>query len=139
MAADGKRNWLTWLLRIGLAGVFVYAGAMKLTDVGGLAVDIANYRLLPSFAVAPLAIMLPGIELVAGVALLVRGWARAAAIVIALMLGVFSVAVAQALGRGISLECGCFGAARDPVTSLTLVRDVGLLAAAVVLVFRRSY
>jgi len=44
-----------WLLRAVLAAIFLYAGIAKLVDVRTFAADVANYRLLPSPLVAPLA------------------------------------------------------------------------------------
>jgi hypothetical protein len=42
---------------------------------------------------------------------------------------VFTVAVASAVGRGINISCGCFGAGSGPVTLLTVARDLALIAA----------
>ncbi|MEK6608127.1 MAG: MauE/DoxX family redox-associated membrane protein [Myxococcota bacterium] len=128
------RAALMWLLRLGLAAVFIYAGAAKLIDVHGFALDIANYRVLPSALVAPLSAIVPGVEIACGACLLAARTAHAAAWLTAALLAVFTAAVAQALARGINLDCGCFGASRAPVTMTTLVRDIGLLAAAGTLV-----
>jgi putative oxidoreductase len=50
------------------------------------------------------------------------------------LLVVFTLAVTQAVVRGINVDCGCFGgAASGPVTGWTIARDVGLLAAAAAL------
>lgn len=136
MADGGRRAVVMLVLRLVLGVLFVYAGFVKLFDVSGLAVDIANYRVVPQAWVPGLAVTLPGIELVSGAVLLSGRWTRAAAIVVTALLAVFSIAVGQALVRNISLECGCFGAARDPVTGATLVRDLGLLALGAVLVVR---
>jgi uncharacterized membrane protein YphA (DoxX/SURF4 family) len=95
-----------------------------------LAVDVANYRLAPEWAVPALAAALPGMEVVCGACLLVGRWVRPAAWLAALMMVVFSIAKAQAMMRGINLDCGCFGSGRSPVTVMTLVRDLALLAAA---------
>lgn len=135
MTGKGERT-LMLALRVVLGALFVYAGVAKLADVAGFAVDIANYRVLPPRLVAPLAAALPGVEIAAGVCLLAGRWTRAAALVAGGMLAVFSVAVAQALARGINLECGCFGASRDPVTTATLARDIVLLAMAAVVAWR---
>ena len=118
-------------LRIGLGALFVYAGVVKLADVRALAVDVANYRLLPEWGVSAFAAALPGIEIVCGASLVAGRWLRAGAWLAVLMMIAFSAATGQALARGINLDCGCFGAGRAPVTEMTLLRDLGLLAAAV--------
>ena len=75
---------------------------------------------------------LPMIELLLGLALIVApfAWRRGAALATAGLLAVFTAAIAQAVARGISIDCGCFGGAAAPVTVWTIARDVGLLAAA---------
>jgi hypothetical protein len=51
-----------------------------------------------------------------------------------MLLAVFTAAVAAVLMRGIDIECGCFGTGSGPVSWLTLLRNLGLLGAAVLLV-----
>jgi uncharacterized membrane protein YphA (DoxX/SURF4 family) len=97
------------IARLLLGGVFAYAALTKLAHPARLADDIANYRIVPAPLVPWLAALLPGIELVAGVLLVVGVFARAAASLAALMLGVFMVAIGQAMVRGLNVDCGCFG------------------------------
>jgi hypothetical protein len=54
---------------------------------------------------------------------------RAGALAAAALLAVFTVAVGSAVVRGINITCGCFGAGSGPVTWMTVIRDVALLAA----------
>ncbi len=116
-------------MRLVLGGVFLYAAGTKLGDMSTFAEQTANFRLLPAAAVAPLAAMLPGVEIVTG-ALLVAGIAaRAAAAVAAGLLAAFTAALTLALVRGINLECGCFGGA-DVATWTTVARDVVLFVPA---------
>lgn len=125
------RKWLALLLRLCLGALFAWAGFLKLQDPAAFANDIANYRLLPSLA-PWMAAALPMVELVLGAAVIAAplAWRRAAALSLAAIMGVFTVAVSQALLRGISIDCGCFGSSASPVTALTVVRDVALFAAA---------
>ena len=127
---------IAWALRLGLGGLFACVGALKLRDPSGFATDIANYRFLPSFA-PWLAATLPMIELVLGLALLVApaAWRRGAALAMAGLLAVFTLAIAQAVARGVSIDCGCFGGASGPVSVWTILRDVALLGAAAALLF----
>ena len=41
-------------------------------------------------------------------------------------MAVFSIAVSQAVLRGIDTTCGCFGADSGPITWLTVLRVIGL-------------
>jgi putative oxidoreductase len=122
---------IDWLLRLGLGALFIVAAVGKLADPGKFAVEIADYRFLPLLA-PYLAVMLPGVELVLGVAIVAgpRSWRKGAALGMMLLLAVFTVAVTQVVLRGINVDCGCFGGKSGSVTSLTIVRDVALFAAA---------
>jgi putative oxidoreductase len=120
-----------WLLRLGLGALFVLAGVLKLAQPTAFATEIVNYRFLP--ALAPyLAATLPAIEIGLGLALVAAPvpWRRAAALAMAGMLAIFTVAVGQVVARGINIDCGCFGGGSGPVSGWTIARDVALLAAA---------
>jgi hypothetical protein len=113
------------------AGVFVAAGAMKAAAPADLALSIARLQLLPRGAVGAAAILLPWLEIVAGIAFLAVPSRRAAArVLLTGMLVGFSAALVAAMARGLS-TCGCFGTEggfleRPPVA---LVRNALLLAA----------
>lgn len=123
---------LLWALRIALGALLVYAAASKLPDMAAFAEDVANYRLVPAAAVPLLGSALVGIELLAGLALLSGVAARGAALLAAGMLAVFTIALAQALLRGIDLRCGCFGSP-EPASWRRVAEDVALLAVALAL------
>ena len=122
---------LALVLRVGLGGLLVVAGGLKLRAPVAFATEIANYQLVP--AVAPyVAAVLPVLELVVGGALVVgrRAWRRAAALAALGLLAAFTVAVASAYLRRINIDCGCFGTGGGPITGLTLARNLVLMAAA---------
>ncbi|HET6150646.1 MAG TPA: MauE/DoxX family redox-associated membrane protein [Polyangia bacterium] len=124
------RTALAILLRLGLGGLLLVAGALKLRDPAGFAVEIANYQLLP--ALAPyLAAALPVTEIVLGLGLasFPRAWRRPAALGVGLLLLIFALSVASAYLRGINIACGCFGGGGDAIGPLTLLRNLGLLIA----------
>jgi hypothetical protein len=101
---------------------------------------IYNYRLVPGPLVNGLALVLPWVELFAGLALILGVWKKEAAVVVAVLLLVFIVAIGFNLARGHAVDCGCFdvrsaGKSRDELLAemkWVLLRDVGLL----VLVFQ---
>jgi uncharacterized membrane protein YphA (DoxX/SURF4 family) len=126
---------LALMLRLGLGGLLLLAGALKLRAPVAFATEIANYQLLP--ALAPyVAAVLPVVELVIGGALVVapRAWRRAAALGALALLATFTVAVGSAFFRRINIDCGCFGTGGGPITGLTLARNVVLMAAAAAIV-----
>ena len=115
--------------RLLLGGLFLWASATKVPDMGAFAESVANYRIVPAALVSATAAMVVGVEIAASVALLANLWARAAALVLAGLLAVFTVGLASALARGIDLACGCFGGSA-PATWWTVLRDLVLLALA---------
>jgi putative oxidoreductase len=125
---------LVLVLRLGLGGLLTVAGALKLRAPGAFATEIANYQLFPG--VAPyMAVTLPVVEIVIGLALIGAplAWRRGAALGALALLGAFTVAVGAAYFRRINIDCGCFGTGGGPITALTLVRNVALMATAAVL------
>ncbi len=124
---------VSWLLaRVGLAILFIVAGAIKLRDPALFATEIANYQLLPAFA-PHLAATLPATELVIGAGLLFlrpMRWRRAAVAGALALLVLFTIGVVSAYFRGIDIACGCFGSGGETITILTLLRNAGLLAVA---------
>jgi putative oxidoreductase len=132
------RAALYWALRLGLGALFALTGALKMRDPASFAIEIHNYQLFPGLAPL-LAATLPATEIVLGLALLAapRPWVRASALASTAWLGVFTMAVISVVARGIDITCGCFGDASGPVTMVTVLRDVALVAAGAAL-FRLS-
>lgn len=121
---------LLWLLRLGVGGLFLVTGALKIMNPREFAVQIHNYQLFTQLS-PWLAATLPAVEIAVGAALLAgpRAWVRAGALASGTLMAMFTVAVISAVARGISISCGCFGSASDTITWITVARDVGLLAA----------
>jgi uncharacterized membrane protein YphA (DoxX/SURF4 family) len=120
-------------LRVFLAAVFVYAAWTKLRQPWLVfAMSIDTYQLLPEWAVLALARTLPWLELGIGVLLLAGMCARFTSAAAAVLLGSFFTIMARSYGKGMDIDCGCFGLG-EALTLQTLVRDGSLLIAAVVL------
>ncbi|HSL17318.1 MAG TPA: MauE/DoxX family redox-associated membrane protein [Methylomirabilota bacterium] len=142
MTAERAAAWLAVPARWYLGVLFVGACLHKIADPRAFAVDIATYDILPLALVNLVAITLPWVELAAGLMLLVGLRTRAAAMLVAGMMAVFLAALAVALGRGLDMSCGCFasqGAEDDPISRLTVLRDLVWLALALlVMVYDRG-
>jgi hypothetical protein len=89
---------------------------------------VANYRLLPGWAVAPVAILLPPVEMLVAVTLLSAQLRPFGALAGIALLGVFAAAMAINLRRGRSLiDCGCGHSFLKQTLSWVLVaRNAGL-------------
>jgi putative oxidoreductase len=131
-------RWFIVALRIAVGAAFVYAGAIKLGDPLQFADNIASFRILPDSFINPLALSLPMFEVLSG-GLLAAGWfRRPAALAIVIVSVVFLAAIASALARGLTIDCGCFGSgvpSRERMW-LDLGRDMILLVGALVTYLR---
>jgi len=129
------------ILRLFLGALFIYASLHKLGDPVSFSKIIYGYKILPAWAVNLAAIVLPGVELIAGVFLVLGLLSRGASLTITLSLGVFICSLAYNLWRGLEFDCGCFSFAHSPrgAAADLLIRDLVLLALGLRVVFARRY
>ena len=104
-----RNRSLLLLFRLVLGGLFVYAGAVKVLDPLGFAQDIRNYRLVGQSLSFVVAVILPWLEILAGLALAAGFWKRASALIISGLLVFFIVLTLATIARGLDVDCGCFG------------------------------
>ncbi|HXG59471.1 MAG TPA: MauE/DoxX family redox-associated membrane protein, partial [Thermoanaerobaculia bacterium] len=122
-------------VQIALGVFFVAAALPKIVDPPGFAHMIYNYRLVPGPLVNLMALVLPWIELLAGLGLVLGIWKETSRTIIAAMLVTFIVAIAVNLARGNAIDCGCFSIADAGKTReeqfrdmwMVIVRDIGML------------
>jgi len=102
-------NVLSHILDFVLAGIFIYAGALKAIDPVQFASDIDNYKILAWPVSVALAFYLPWLEILCGLALVFRFLYRGALSILSLSIVVFTLAIIAAKIRGLDITCGCFG------------------------------
>lgn len=112
-----------------VGALFIYAGEVKAVAPAQFADDIANYRLLPHAAAVALALYLPWLEMICGLALVFKKAFRGALCILASLCLVFLAALASAKARGLDISCGCFGHAHPQPLGHELLLDLALLAA----------
>lgn len=129
---------LVMALRVALGLMFIYAAYTKLRQPWLMfAMSIDAYQLLPEWAVLTIARGLPPFELLLGVLLCTGFWLRAASVAAAALLGCFFGIMLLSYGKGMGIDCGCFGLG-EALTPKSLLRD-GLLVAASVLLALLSF
>jgi hypothetical protein len=112
--------------------VFLVGAAQKLRDARSFRAALAAYRLLPDVLVAPAALALPALEIVAGLALLAPAWRGAGAVLAAALLALVTGAVAINVARGrTDIDCGCGGAEGRQRLSWGLVARNAMLLGAI--------
>lgn len=127
--------WLTIRVQIALGAIFVVAALPKIADPPSFAHMIYNYRILPGGLINLSALIMPWVELLAGLALILGVWTRGARWIIGLMLVTFIIAIGINLARGNAIDCGCFdtsAAGKTPEEQIrdmwmVVIRDIGML------------
>jgi uncharacterized membrane protein YphA (DoxX/SURF4 family) len=122
--------WIGLLARLGLGGVLLYAGYLKAFTPDKSMMAVRAYELLPIWLANAFGIILPWLEMGAGLLLIIGVAVRYAAIFGAVLMVAFIIAIAQAWARGLSIDCGCFGdgGAVDPSETKyleSILRDIG--------------
>jgi len=125
--------------RLVVGGVWLWAGAAKVTDPSASIASVRAYELLPGSLVAPVGYALPALEIVVGAALVLGLLTRGAALVSVVLLVAFVVGISWAWSHGLSIDCGCFGdGGYDPDAASRypweIARDVALAVASAYLV-----
>jgi putative oxidoreductase len=111
------------LLRLIVGGVFIWAAVSKI------------YRLVGQTLSFLTAIILPWVELIAGLFLIIGIFPRSSALLISGLLLFFIILVAITMLRGINVECGCFGTFSRRADLWLIIEDTVWLIMALVLLF----
>ncbi len=131
--------YVSLVSRLVLGGVFLYAGASKVLNPGGLATSIRSYGLsLPEWFVTLSAYSLPLLEVLLGAYLVAGLFTRTAAWTASFFMILFTLALLQGVLRGLEIDCGCFGSSSSGEASslwVDVLRDLGLLALGLQLAF----
>lgn len=133
--------WILLAARVALGALFLFSAWTKfnptqpaLFGIPVFAQSVKAFDILPDHLVVLTAFVIPWAELLAGVALLVGFWTRAAALVVSALLAVFIAAIVSVITRDMNIECGCFGKftwpCEGPAGWCKVWMNTGLLAVA---------
>jgi len=123
------------VLRLALAGIFLYAAYTKLTLPWQIfAMSIDSFQFFPAWVVEWSAKTLPWIELALGLVLLSGRFRRSAALASTLLLLVFNFLIVRAYLRNDQVDCGCFGPG-GVLDWKKLVEDGSMLAASIFVLY----
>jgi uncharacterized membrane protein YphA (DoxX/SURF4 family) len=129
-------DWLYKLGRWAFGALFIYAGSIKLLEPKTFAVLIEAYGIVPESLLMPASIVLPALEVGAGIGLLFD--IEGSLSVIAALLCLFIAILGYGIWMGLDVDCGCFGP-QDPEAKAfhglrqSLYRDLVMLAGIVFL------
>jgi uncharacterized membrane protein YphA (DoxX/SURF4 family) len=127
--------WLTIRVQLALGVIFIAAALPKIVDPPSFAHMIYNYKLVPGPLLNIMALSMPWLELLCGLALVLGIWKEAARSLVALLLVTFIIAIGINLLRSNAIDCGCFdvsaaGKSREERLAdmwFVIFRDLGML------------
>ena len=122
------------IVAILIGALFIYAGVIKIVELAEFARDIDNYKMLPWRFTVWLALYLPWLEILCGLALITRVLYRGSVFIVTVLMSIFILASIVARARGLDVSCGCFGHASKYLSfSWHLALDFALLIGLIML------
>tara|TARA_Y100001968_G_C19418544_1_gene750415 strand:+ start:650 stop:1108 length:459 start_codon:yes stop_codon:yes gene_type:complete len=117
----------SYIFRIILGVVFIYASYDKIVDPASFSDNIHNFHVTPIYVENLAALIIPWLELIVGVFLILGVFLEGSISLTISMLIFFIVILSQAVFRGIDVHCGCFKSEADLGTTdlrLGLIRRI---------------
>jgi uncharacterized membrane protein YphA (DoxX/SURF4 family) len=134
--------WISTVARLGLAAVWLVAGGLKVGDLAASGRAVSAYEVFPYEVAKAIGAAQPFLEIALGLLLLAGLAVRLSAGISAGLLVIFIAGIVSAWTRGLQIDCGCFstggtlGAGQSPAYAIDIVRDLGFLALAGLLLWR---
>lgn len=134
--------WISTVARLGLAAVFLTAGALKVGDLAASGRAVNAYRLMSFDTAKVVGAVQPFLEIALGLLLLIGLAVRLSAAIAAVVLVIFIAGIVSAWARGLQIDCGCFSKGGDLAGGRTaqygveILRDVGFLVLAGILLVK---
>ncbi|MHC4645406.1 MAG: MauE/DoxX family redox-associated membrane protein [Planctomycetota bacterium] len=111
-----------FVVRVALGCLFIYSSLPKIRQPYDFLSNVYEYEIVGPKLGLLVAMMLPWLELLAGICLVGGIFVSGALLVSAGMAAMFTFVIASALYRGLQISCGCFGAHDEVINYSTLVR-----------------
>jgi len=128
---------ITRVVRILLGAVFLFSSAGKIADPAAFAAIVTNYQLLSPELVWATSLFFPWIEAVCGIALVFGRFENGAALLVCLMMVVFTGLILYNDYRGLDVACGCFSLAAEAPSNIVVntLRNLLILGAGIWVLF----
>ena len=115
--------YLSFVFKIYIGWLFIYASLTKIPDPAVFAENVAAYQIIPYWGINLVAVLVPALELVAGVFLILGLRVKAAAAILGGFLFLYTILTIITVLRGLSISCGCYDALGDTITWKKVIID----------------
>jgi uncharacterized membrane protein YphA (DoxX/SURF4 family) len=121
-----ENQYILLIARLILGYIFISYGIGKISSPDKFANEIANYSLMPEFSLNIIALLLPWAELVAGLLIIFGIRVKAGSAIVGVMLLIFIFAVIWAMALGLDINCGCSSTNPQKIGLPKLIENFGL-------------
>jgi len=118
-----QNSWFELIVRWIMGIIFLFSCYHKIVAPAQFAKIIYGYYLFPDVTISLIAIILPFLELFAGLFLVLGIYPRSAVLIINAMLFAFMVAISINLATGHEFDCGCFSFGDSNAENGVLTRE----------------
>jgi uncharacterized membrane protein YphA (DoxX/SURF4 family) len=123
------KRWLLIAGRLIIAVIFLYAGYEKVREPWlQFAVSIETFKVVPETWLEPIARILPWCEIALAIALITGIFSRWFSLIATLLLTFFLGIGIRAYAKGLTVDCGCFGAGGGGIDARWFAEHVAMLA-----------
>ncbi|MEO0795782.1 MAG: MauE/DoxX family redox-associated membrane protein [Verrucomicrobiota bacterium] len=128
------KTWIGHIFSAIIGVFFVWAGTLKVLEVPEFYQSVLHYQLIDGWAAWAVALVIPNLEIVAGLALIVPRLRFGGFSLLTLLLLIFQAGLLSAWFRELNIDCGCLGEESSSIP-YALTRNLFLLAGLVVIYF----
>ena len=123
-----RNKYIVWIAQAFIGFIFIYAAIEKIANPAGFSDSIANYKLLPNFAINFFAIAIPWIELIVGILLIFNFYVKENALIFSSLIAIFTIMIFISVLRGLDINCGCFGTTDGQEVGISkILENLGLM------------
>jgi len=132
--SEVREHVVVTVLRVCLGVFLIVVGGEKFFRLGDFYEDILNYELVGEHLAEVMAFALPTVEVVVGIALVMRWGYVGGLFLTAGMMAAFIGALGSAWSRGLEISCGCSPWSADEKTNYPLGMGINVLLLSLTLV-----
>ena len=134
-----NNSYINLILRLVLGCIFLLAASSKIANPSAFAGDIANYKIIPGFAINIFAMTLPWIELVCAIFIISGIRLKSSTAIIGILILVFNAAIIIAMAKGLNINCGCHTKIMaEQVGWKKLIENTGLFLSALYIFYSKG-